>query len=176
MRSDCVEIPSDVLAQHASQLFFAEDDDVLQTFASHSSEKTLTDGIHCAFGAPIADARAVGLCGKLQQPGPFHFGSSEVRRERSSRLRYRYLRRCPESAPAVLSGHARNELNCLRGQWGPAHSDRFGFLAPEQPKSFPMPADDCVRFHQENRFSPATQDARQEHEQAPFRAGGSVAA
>ena len=45
MRSCRVEIPSNVLAQHASQVFFA-DDDVIQAFASHSAKKTLTDRIH----------------------------------------------------------------------------------------------------------------------------------
>src|SRR5512145_3490111 len=46
MRSCCVEIPSDILAQHASQMVFAENDDVIQTLASHSAKKPLANRIH----------------------------------------------------------------------------------------------------------------------------------
>jgi hypothetical protein len=43
LRPRCVEIWTNVLAEHASQLVFAENDDVIQTFASNSTKKPLTD-------------------------------------------------------------------------------------------------------------------------------------
>jgi hypothetical protein len=46
VRPYCVEVGSNIFVKHASQVAFAEDDDVAQTFASHSSKKALADRIH----------------------------------------------------------------------------------------------------------------------------------
>jgi hypothetical protein len=66
MRSGAIEV-GDVLVEHPSKMVFAKDDDVIETLATDTSDKSLAHGVH-QWGADrcLHDADASTLCDAIE--------------------------------------------------------------------------------------------------------------